>query len=125
MDKRLYETRNSLPGMKLNIKWLNLLFEFFSSFLCGRKIEDYGINTITQTCRRRAVFEYVSEVCFTLPAHNFRALHTVRVIRSVDQTSFRNWFKKTRPATAALKFAIAGKQGIATGSTVISSNFLM
>lgn len=60
---------------------------FFFCFLGFFKIKHYTIDAVPQSCGRRAIVKYMSQVPFTAAALYLSSGHAVRIIGSVTNTS--------------------------------------
>ena len=63
----------------------------------------------------------MSEVGFTSAADYFGATHSMGVVGVVDNAALADRLVKAGPATTAFELGIADEEGIAAGSTIISS----
>ena len=97
-------------------------FLFAVEFLFGGfrffKIQYYAVDAISQAGRRRAVVENVPQVRLTAAAHDFDAMHSEAIVRSLGNGFLADRLKETRPSASALVFSVAFEKGIAANGAV-------
>src|SRR6476620_12421395 len=94
------------------------LFILFLCFLCFFKVQYHTVDAIAKACWWRAVVKHMAEVRFTTAARYLGPLHTVCVIRRINNTPFTYRLIKTWPAASTFKFGITFKKRIAAHRTI-------
>src|SRR4051812_16586146 len=111
----------------VDCRWTDLLLLLIILFLCFPRlfeIKHNTIDTIAKAGRRWSIVEYMSKMRFTASAHYFSSVHTISVIRSINDAAFADWLVETWPPATAFKFGIANKKGISTYRAIIGTCIL-
>ena len=88
---------------------LLLLVKLFLCLFCRFEIKYNPINTIAQSCRFWAIFKNMTQMCFASAALYLCTLHSICVIRCIDDGVFADRFVKAGPSAAAFKLCIAAE----------------
>lgn len=89
------------------------------------KTEDHRIDTISQSCWRRSIFKYMTQVRMAITTTYFGPFHTMAIVGEKQKTFLVDGFKKTGPAAATIKFSIAVKQRAAASGAKVGAGFMM
>jgi hypothetical protein len=102
-----------------------LLVVFLFSILRFLEIQDYPIDTVSQTGRRGTVIEYMTEMRMAAATLHLRPLHPMTVIRQIDHTALADRLIKARPAAPALELGIALEKRIAANRAIICADLMI
>ena len=114
---------NLIGALLFVVLVLCALFILFFCFLCFFKVEHHTVDAIAKACWWGAVVKHMAQVRFTTATRYLGPLHTVCVIRRIDNTPFTYGLIKTWPTTPTFKFGITFKKRIAAHRTIVGSYF--